>query len=230
MTALDVSVPFALGLVSSLHCSQMCGPIVLAYSLPLRSRGRASGAAHVAYNAGRLATYSLLGAIAGAAGGGMSWLGRIAGIERGAAIVAGCAMIIAAILMSWRLPAQALVRLGTPSRIARTSARLLQSETSSSKLILGVLLGFLPCGLVYAALLKAVDSGSAIAGATSMLAFGLGTSGALLAIGLFSSAITARFGRYANTFATASVMLTGIFLLVRGFGFAGMMMHHEHHI
>jgi sulfite exporter TauE/SafE len=231
MTALDVTVPFALGLISSLHCTQMCGPIVLAYSLPFRARTRGAILAHLAYNAGRLTTYAFLGAIAGAAGSGMLSLGRMAGIERGAAIVAGATMILAGFFMTRTLPAQMLVRIGggAPSWISSRASGLLKSGDPSSKLILGLLLGFLPCGLIYAALLKAVDTGSALGGAVSMLAFGAGTAGALLAIGLFSSAITARFGRYANTFATAGVMLLGAFLLARGLGWGGVMGHHEHH-
>ncbi len=231
MTALEVSVPLALGVVSSLHCSQMCGPIVLAYSLPLRSRGQGAMASHLAYNAGRVTTYALLGAIAGAAGAGISTLGRMAGIERGAAIVAGAAMILAGALMIWKLPSRALVRISASgeSRIPRVAAGLLQSTRPANKLALGLLLGFLPCGLVYAALLKAAESGSAAGGAVSMLFFGVGTSGALLAIGMFSSAITSRLGRHANAFATASVLLLGAFLLARGLGLGGVMLHHEHH-
>jgi sulfite exporter TauE/SafE len=226
MTLLDVSVPLALGVVSSLHCSQMCGPIVLAYSLPL---SRSAVAPHIAYNFGRIATYSLLGAIAGAAGGGISSLGRIAGIERAAALVAGFAMIVAALLMSTRWQSQALIRIGGSSTgLARIAARLLKSGDPLSKLALGLVLGFMPCGLIYAALIKAADAGSASGGALSMCAFGVGTSGALLAIGLFSSSITARFGRYANQFATIGVTLIGIFLLARGFGF-GSGAGHGHH-
>lgn len=233
MTLLDISVPFVLGLVSSIHCSQMCGPIVLAYSLPLRSKGRGAIAAHLAYNAGRITTYSLLGAIAGAAGGGMTSLARLAGIERGAAIVAGVAMILAGIFMAWRLPAQALIRIGGSgsTRLSRIAAGLLQAPGALNKLILGLVLGFLPCGLIYAALMKAVDAGSAAEGAVSMLAFGAGTSGALLAIGLFCSTITARLGRHASAFATIGVVLLGVFVLARAFGF-GLhmgMSHHEHH-
>lgn len=232
MTPLDISIPFGLGVVSSLHCSQMCGPIVLAYSLPFRAQARGAVLAHLSYNFGRILTYSFLGAIAGAAGSSMSALGRMAGIERGAAIVAGVAMVVAGLLMAGRLPEKALVRIsrGAPSIMWRSAAGLLKSSQPSRKFALGMLLGFMPCGLIYAALIKAVDTGSAAGGAVSMFAFGLGTAGALLAIGCFSSAITARFGRYANTLATASVMLLGIYLLVRGFGVrVGMEHHHGHH-
>ena len=63
MTPLEVSLPLGLGVVSSLHCAQMCGPIVLSYSMA----GRSSAAGHLCYNGGRIATYALLGALAGAA-------------------------------------------------------------------------------------------------------------------------------------------------------------------
>ena len=218
MTALDFSIPFGLGLVSSLHCTQMCGPIVLAYSMPLQSNGRRAVSAHLSYNAGRLLTYSLLGAVAGAVGQGFTSLGRLAGIESTAAIVAGAAMILAGVLMIGLVPKVALVRIGAgiPTVFSRSAGRLLRSDSPASKLTLGFLLGFLPCGLIYAALLKALDAGSAPAGALTMLGFGLGTTAALLAIGLFSSAITSRFGRYANRLAAAGVILLGAFLLWRG--------------
>jgi sulfite exporter TauE/SafE len=173
--------------------------------------------AHLAYNAGRIATYTFLGAIAGATGGLVS-----TAFERGASLVAGTAMILAALLMWGRIASRWPIS-NRPSLITIKSANLLKSPSPATKLPLGLLLGFMPCGLIYAALLKAVDTGSALNGAQTMLLFGLGTSGALLAIGLFSSAITARFGRYANTFATISVMLLGILLIARGLG------GHHHH-
>jgi sulfite exporter TauE/SafE len=209
MDVVELAVPFSLGLVSSLHCAQMCGPLVLAYSLPLQRR---SAWPHLAYNGGRLITYAFLGALAGAAGGGLISLGRIAGLERWAAMVAGAAMIVAGILMSGWLPKQTLVRIG-----GAAPGRFLRSPSTGSKFALGLVLGFLPCGLIYAALIKALDSGSALGGALSMLAFGAGTASSLLGIGLFSTAITARFGRHANRFATISILLLGAFLLWRGY-------------
>lgn len=217
MSPVELSIPFGLGVVASLHCSQMCGPLVLAYSLPLHSAGRRALGAHLSYNAGRLATYALLGALAGAAGGGVAAVGRVAGFEKTATLAAGGLMILAGlILLGWaRRPS--FVRIGAaPSFFSRTAGRLLGLGTGANKLPLGLLMGFLPCGMVYAALLKAVETGSPVDGAFSMLAFGAGTSGALLAIGFFSSAITARFGRYANALASASMILLGGYLVYRG--------------
>ena len=64
MAGLDISLSFGLGVLSSLHCAQMCGPIVLSYSMA--ARGSSTG--HLAYNGGRIVTYALLGCGGGCGG------------------------------------------------------------------------------------------------------------------------------------------------------------------
>jgi hypothetical protein len=207
---LELGLVFVLGLVSSLHCVQMCGPIVLAFSLPLK-RGDALRA-NCGYNAGRILTYCLLGALAGTVGGGIGMLGRLAS---GARVFAGSAMIVAGILMVGLLPASGLVTIqkgGVTARFRKAIGRRLLAP--KGKFTLGLMLGFLPCGLVYAALLKAVDTGSALAGALTMLAFGTGTAVALLTLGAASSFV--RFPRWSNRLAAVSLMLAGAVLLWRG--------------
>jgi len=107
MTALEVTLPLGFGVISSLHCAQMCGPIVLSYSMA----GRSSAAGHFCYNGGRIATYSLLGAIAGSAGGAMGLLGRFAGIQQAASVLAGALMLLAGLLLSGAVPARSLVQI-----------------------------------------------------------------------------------------------------------------------
>ena len=102
---------------------------------------------------------------------------------------------------------------------------------AGNRFLLGLLLGFLPCGLIYAALLKAMATGSAYAGGASMLAFGLGTAGALFALGLFSSAIRIRLNRWGSQLAAAGVTVMGALLIWRG-SMSGMLMMggmHAHH-
>lgn len=215
MNALDLTLPLGLGVVSSLHCAQMCGPIVLSYSMA----GRGSAAGHVCYNLGRIASYSLLGGLAGSLGSAMGLLGRFAGVQQTASIVAGCLMLLAAVFLSGAVPSQVLVqidRVGFSRFFSRTIGRLMMSPSPWSKLVLGGIFGFLPCGLLYAALLKAVSTGTAAGGALSMMAFGAGTAGALLAIGLFSSVISLRLRRWSGPLTTASVAAMGLFLLWRG--------------
>ncbi|HZT32208.1 MAG TPA: sulfite exporter TauE/SafE family protein [Bryobacteraceae bacterium] len=234
MTAFEFTLGFGLGLAGSLHCVQMCGPIVLSYSLPLAAGGvrrKRLAAAHAAYHAGRLATYAMLGALAGLAGGAVGLVSRLAGIANGARIFAGAAMILAAVILSGVLPRAGLVqieRTGPLRLFSRAVSRLMLAPTPSSKFGLGLLLGFLPCGLVYAALLKAVETASAAAGALTMAAFGLGTATTLLLLGLASSAAGLRLGKWSNALAAASIAAMGVFLIWRGVMPPAPMSHGHH--
>jgi sulfite exporter TauE/SafE len=151
-----------------------------------------------------------LGALAGAAGGGLGILGRMAGLAEGARIVSGVAMILAGVAMAGFVRKPALINI-RPVGFTRRVGRLLAAPRG--KLAVGLMLGFLPCGLIYAALLKALDSGSAFAGTATMLSFGLGTAAALLAIG-FSVSFA---DPWINRVAPITVMLAGALLLWRAF-------------
>ncbi|HTQ54393.1 MAG TPA: sulfite exporter TauE/SafE family protein [Bryobacteraceae bacterium] len=230
MTLLQFWLMLGFGLVGSIHCVQMCGPIVLSYSLPMAGTPR-MWRAHVWYNLGRITTYSVLGALAGAAGGAIGLAGRLAGIAHGGRILAGAAMIAAGIYLLGLARPASLVRIDRPgiaARLARFGKRFMLSVNPSSKFRLGLAFGFLPCGLIYAALLKAVDAGTASGGALTMLAFGLGTSAALAATGLASTAFGWRLGRWSNALAGVSIMLAGALLVWRGIAPGGAMHHHGH--
>lgn len=220
MNAWEFYVIFALGLFSSLHCVSMCGPIVLSYSLPLGSRKFSDqAAAHILYNVGRILTYALLGAIAGVFGNTVGFIGELAGIANVAAIVAGVLMVIAGFLMLDLLPNKRLQKFNPllyTSRFLRPLGSRFSSTSLGSKFSLGLMLGFLPCGLIYAALLKSMSTGTAFAGALTMTAFGLGTAASLLAIGIFSSAFNVRLSRWGSRLAAVSVLLLGIFMVSRG--------------
>ncbi|MGO9085011.1 MAG: sulfite exporter TauE/SafE family protein [Candidatus Sulfotelmatobacter sp.] len=240
MTLLEFGVMFMLGLVSSLHCVQMCGPIVLSYSVAVSQLQKDVSPVppllrnHLAYNAGRILTYSLLGAIAGVAGGTLGLLGRLAGFSHILALVAGALMIVVGISMLGIIPSSLLANnlFRIPSSFLRRVGKLFSAQGAANRFLLGLALGFLPCGLIYAALFKAMATGSAFSGAVTMLAFGLGTAGALLVLGMFSSAIRISLNRWGSQLAAAGVTLMGILLLWRG-SMAGMLMMgshmHAHH-
>jgi sulfite exporter TauE/SafE len=220
MKAWEIYVVFALGLVSSLHCVSMCGPIVLSYSLPLGSkRFNEQILAHVLYNTGRILTYAVLGAIAGLAGGTVGFIGQLAGFENITAIAAGILMVVAGILMLDLIPSKRLQKFNPllyTSRFLRPLSKLFSSTAIGSKFSLGLMLGFLPCGLIYAALLKSLATGTALAGAMTMTAFGLGTAAALLGIGIFSSAFSIKLSRWGSKLAAVSVLLLGLLMVSRG--------------
>jgi sulfite exporter TauE/SafE len=222
MSWLEFSLVFALGLAASLHCVQMCGPIVISYSVSLARYGackREVMLAHLCYNAGRVVTYAALGAVAGAAGSGLGMLGKLAGLASGARLVSGAAMIVTGILMLRALPRRVLVQVERRTVMAffsRSIGRLLVSSRALGKFGLGLMLGFLPCGLIYAALLKAVETARPLAGALTMVAFGMGTAAALLAVGLASSFAGLRLGGWGNRVAGASILAAGAILVWRG--------------
>jgi len=225
MTPADFYLVVAFGFVSSLHCMQMCGPIVLTYSVAANTgeARRSLLGLHLAYNAGRTLTYMLLGAIAGLAGGTMSFVGRLAGLENTAAIVAGIAMVVTGfVLLGFGLKAWRGFAL--PNRFLRPVGKLISSRSAASKFLLGVLMGFLPCGLVYAALMKAIGAATPLGGALTLLAFGLGTSVALVVVGLGSSVATRKMARWGTTVSAVTVLVMGALLIARG-TMAGPVMH-----
>ena len=222
MTLLEFSLVFAVGLAASLHCVQMCGPIVISYSVSMARYGvfkREMVLSHLCYNGGRIVTYAALGAVAGAAGSGIGMLGKLAGLAQAVRLVSGAAMIVTGILMLRVLPRRLLVqveRRGVTALFSRTIGRLLVSSRALGKFGLGLLLGFLPCGLIYGALLKAVETARPLAGALTMVAFGMGTAVALFGVGVASSAAGLRMGGWGNRVAGASILLAGAVLVWRG--------------
>jgi len=242
MSAVEVGLMLSLGLLSSLHCAQMCGPIVVTYSLAsirrtnqTRSRWM-SLPGHLAYNAGRILTYSLLGAVAGLLGQSMTWMGRLAGFSHTASIVAGLLLVLSGIAMLGWLPKMAALgqsSAAVTSRFLRPLRELLTSPKLDRRFVLGMALGLLPCGLIYAALVKSLASGSAVGGALGMMAFGLGTATSLLAIGVLSTSFRGRLTRWSSQIAAVAVIAMGTALLWRAsmpavFSAGGHLLHGHH--
>lgn len=152
---LSTALPaLALGLLSSLHCVGMCGPLLLA--LPSRS---------LLYHAGRILTYSCLGLLFGL-------LGRhiyLAGWQQTLSIVLGTAILL--LFLLHRLP----VRLPRITLTQRLITRLWQSPSTPTFFLLGMANGLLPCGMVYLALAAALTRTSAAEATLFMACFGIGT-------------------------------------------------------
>lgn len=185
---------FLTGLVGSLsHCGGMCGPFVLSQlaarmeEIPASRMSewrRLSGAALVPYHLGRATTYAGLGAIGGLAAGTLAGWG---GFRFLAAALLGLAALVLLGMAMPRLKALVGGATGGESwwsrRIGRLARPLFASPAGMRGWLLGVALGFIPCGLLYAALAAAAATGDALAGAFAMLAFAAGTVPVLVAIG-----------------------------------------------
>jgi sulfite exporter TauE/SafE len=163
-----------LGLGGSLHCGGMCGPLMMALLSGTDSASRVRS--RVAYHAGRLLTYALIGLAFGLLGRGFHG----AGWQRAVSVMAGVVLLVGGTVAS-RLSLDAwLVRsVGWVKALFRLG---LGRKTLGSLVFLGMVNGFLPCGLVYAAGVSAATSGHAMAGALSMVVFGLGTLPLLLIV------------------------------------------------
>jgi sulfite exporter TauE/SafE len=125
-------------------------------------------------------------------------------------------MLLAGLLMIGALRRPSFIQIAPARAITGRAAKLLTNPAVAARVRLGALMGFLPCGLVYVALMKAMAPGEMLAGAASMAAFGVGTAGPLILLGAFSSYLARPLARYGATLTAASVTVMGLFLLVRG--------------
>jgi sulfite exporter TauE/SafE len=190
-----------LGLVGgAVHCSGMCGPFVLIQvgnrlaNLPVAQGPllrRLSGMALLPYHAGRATTYSVLGGAAAGLTGGLQRISLSGYLPAAALTLAALAMAVLAYRQFQ--PAAAGRTGGVAAGWMNFLSPMFRQTTGVSGYLLGVALGFLPCGLLYSALLLAGAAGSWQAGATGMLLFSIGTMPALLVVGMFGAAAGQRW-------------------------------------
>ena len=205
---------FLVGLLGGTHCVGMCGGIVGALSMG--SGGRWS--MHLAYNAGRIASYAAAGAVAGALGAASLRLDGQMPVRIVLYLLANIMLICLGLYLVGVTRALALTeRIGQHlwRHLQPFTRRFLPARSVAQAFPLGLLWGWLPCGLVYSALATALTAGSPGRGAAIMLAFGLGTLPNLLLAGLLFSRLQ-EFTRR-----PAVRLLSG--LLVLGFGVYGLL-------
>jgi sulfite exporter TauE/SafE len=174
---MDFGIAFALGLLGSLHCVAMCGPLLLALPIAGDGAGRFI-AGRVFYQLGRVLTYVLLGVFAGLAGKSFF----LAGCQRGLSIALGMAVLLGFFISKKVAVSAPVVRL--VMALKNLMAVQLQRRDFRSLALLGMLNGLLPCGLVYAALANAATAKNLSVAVAQMAVFGLGTLPMMLAIGL----------------------------------------------
>jgi len=227
---LTLTAAFLLGLFSTLHCIGMCGGIIGALSLSLPADIRNSRTKLftfvLSYNIGRLASYSIAGLIAGAAGTSVL---QSTGFDQGHTLLRyiGVSMMIAIglYLTGWLPQLASIEKIGIPlwKRLEPIGRKLTPVASIPKALTYGLIWGWLPCGLVYFVLIWALTAGDAIHGALTMLAFGLGTLPTLLSAGLMTSWIT----RFANS--THARQVVGSLIIIMAIGSLFIPMEHHHH-
>ena len=206
---MDLWSAFILGLVGSLHCAGMCGPLALALPGGGATKVRFL-AGRLAYNLGRLFTYCLMGLVFGLAGKTL----LLAGLQRWVSITLGLTLL-AGLFASRRLSLWQPVT-SAVEQIKSHMVSLVRLRSLVSSALLGMLNGLLPCGLVYVACAGATATGGILAGAQYMAAFGAGTVPMMLAIGLSGSLVPITLRLRLRRAIPVSVFLLGTLLILRG--------------
>lgn len=213
---------FLIGLLGSVHCAGMCGGIACAVGIgsgvPQRSPLRAALDV-VGYNLGRITSYTLAGTLVGLAGTGFAGAMPAASARLIAALITGMFLIAIGLYLSgWTRLLATVERLGLGlwRRVQPLARHLLPARAPWQVFTLGALWGWLPCGLVYSALVLAALAGSALQGGLHMLAFGLGTLPMVAGIGLAGRSL-AEISRQSWLRRTVGgvLMVMGIAILIR---------------
>ncbi len=183
----SVIAVFLVGLLGGVHCIGMCGSIVGMLTAQLPKEG-ARWPFYLAYNAGRIASYTLAGLLVGAIGQAGLLLRDVVPVQQLLFALSSTMLIALGLYLAgiWSM-VRRIERVGSAlwKRIQPLTRTLFPIATPGRALLLGALWGWLPCGLVYSVLVTALASGHAQSGALIMLAFGLGTLPSLLGMGLF---------------------------------------------
>jgi sulfite exporter TauE/SafE len=210
---------FAASVVGSLHCVGMCGPFVAFYSGSDGSAGTRRMLSHAAYSGGRLVTYMVFGLAAGAVGAALDVAGSLAGFQRVAAVLAGATMVLWGVLALLQIRGVRIFKHGSGNgRLARLFRRGFSLVSDKPPLVrasvVGLLSGFLPCGWLWAFVVTAAGTGSALAGAAVMTAFWAGTVPALLAVGFGTQLLSAPLRRHVPAVTAVLLVALGIFAIL----------------
>ena len=214
---------FMVGLLGGVHCVGMCGGIVgaLSFGLPEQARGRFGAMLPylLGYNLGRLFSYTVAGAVLGGIGALAAHLLILNQAQTVLPIIAGLFMVALGLYLGgWWFGINRLERVGGRlwAILEPHARKLLPVRSPSQALVMGLVWGWLPCGLVYSVLIMAMASGDALSGALLLLSFGLGTLPNLLAMGIVAGKLTSLLRRpWVMKVAGISVILIGIFYIFR---------------
>ncbi|MGQ1785920.1 sulfite exporter TauE/SafE family protein [Saccharicrinis sp. GN24d3] len=201
---------FVLGIMGSVHCAGMCGPIAL--SLPLYGKGAvAKVSGGLMYNIGRTVTYGIMGAFFGIIGQGLS----LVGFQQWVSVIMGALMIASVLIPSLfknvngaNIPIAGLIRKGIQ--------KLFVKKSFGRLFFIGLLNGLLPCGLVYLAIAGAIGTGDVTTGTLFMVLFGLGTLPLMLGISLIGNLVGLKVRDRINKLIPVLVVVIGVIFMLRG--------------
>jgi sulfite exporter TauE/SafE len=206
------------------HCIGMCGPLVVSFSLNLK--GKNIFVSHGFYNVGRILTYAVLGGLMGVAGSFTAVSDKIAGFQKGALIATGALIVVMGLAMNEWLPLGEYFRREDHAGgiFARGFRKMSTIKSAYAYFPIGLLLGLLPCGPVYTALIAAAGTGieapnalyGFLSGAGLMVAFGLGTVPALVLVAKLAGLGWLTSRRLIYRAGSVLMILVGILYMIKG--------------
>lgn len=207
---------FTIGIVGSLHCLGMCGPIAMA--IPYQAKNKWLTAINIMqYHLGRVITYAILGGLIGLLGRGIF----LAGMQKSFSVGAGIFLLIMAVF-SLKLSSN-LVSIPVVNRVffwvKSAMGNLLKNKSPSSILFIGMLNGLLPCGLVYMAIVGALSTGEVVKGMGYMALFGLGTVPLVLLASVAGTFASLRLRNTLRKLVPVFLVAFAVLLIMRGLNF-----------
>jgi len=206
------------------HCVGMCGPIVVSLSLNLKEKSIL--VPHVLYNGGRIVTYAVLGGIMGATGSFTRVIANIAHIQKGMMIFAGLMILCMGFAMAGWVPVGRIFGdyYNLNGIVSKGFRKLAEVRSISTYFPLGLLLGLLPCGPVYTALIAAARAGmeaqdmlgGILLGSGLMLSFGVGTVPALVIIAKLAGLGWVKSRDVIYKTSSLLMIFVGIYFVVKG--------------
>ena len=203
---------FTLGLFGSLHCIGMCGPLVLA--VPSNAQKRSAFLLErIVYNLGKAFTYGVMGAVLGLAGRGM-----LMGIQQNLSLILGISILITVAIP---LGLQSQLEKLSPLRYVYTFVKtkfssLMKRRGYTALVMMGMLNGLLPCGLVYTALIGATVVADVWHSTMFMVVFGVGTTPALILVSLSGKLISLKFRTMFTKAVPVFSIALALILILRG--------------
>lgn len=208
-----ISAGLMLGVLGSMHCIGMCGPIALAIPHKGTTTFSIFSEAFI-YNLGRVFTYSTMGLILGLVGSSF----KLAGVQEQLSLIVGLIILLGVII-----PKKYYSRLNDTkkisffvSKIKLKFQKLLKSKSLISLLFIGILNGMLPCGLVYIALAGSFASGNALTSTMYMAAFGFGTLPVMATIFISKNLFTNNIRQKINKLIPYGIALVALLMILRG--------------
>ncbi len=216
------------GLVTSIHCVAMCGPLVLTYAVKGAEEGPLVKRMlpHFAYQGAKILSYVLVGLLLGTLGS----LFDIGGLRGWVTVFAGVFMVLLGVQMTGAFPVLNKLTFKPPrvlvSAIGTLRKKAVADEAAghvsiATPITFGLLTGLLPCGPLQTAQIAAAGAGSPIDGALAMLGFGLGTAPLMLGFGAVSGMLSNTFKKRMMVVAAILIALLGLVMLNRGLSIVG---------